>query len=93
MFGTALYIFKDTMMTKNTRWIPVLALGSILLASSGWANNNEDTEDTRVTSREQAREANETAVKDAAVNLREETQLDLDIRLLGPTSLKVSVRQ
>jgi len=80
-------------MTKNTRWIPVLALGSILLASSGWANNNEDTEDTRMTSREQAREANETAVKDAAVNLREETQLDLDIRLLGPTSLKVSVRQ
>ena len=50
--GTALQIFKDTMMTKNTRWIPVLALGSILLASSGWANNNEDTEDTRVTSRE-----------------------------------------
>ena len=93
MFGTALHIFKDTIMTKNTRWIPVLALGSILLASSGWANNNEDTEDTRVTSREQAREANETAVKDAAVNLREETQLDLDIRLLGPTSLKVSVRQ
>lgn len=80
-------------MTKNTRWIPVLALGSILLASSGWANNNEDTEDTRMTSREQAREANETAVKDAAVNLREATQLDLDIRLLGPTSLKVSVRQ
>ena len=80
-------------MTKNTRWIPVLALGSILLASSGWANNNEDTEDTRMTSREQAREANETAVKDAAVNLREEPQLDLDIRLLGPTSLKVSVRQ
>ena len=80
-------------MTKNTRWIPGLALGSILLASSGWANNNEDTEDTRMTSREQAREANETAVKDAAVNLREETQLDLDIRLLGPTSLKVSVRQ
>ena len=80
-------------MTKNTRWIPVLALGSILLASSGWANNNEDTEDTRMTSREQAREANETAVKDAAVNLRVETQLDLDIRLLGPTSLKVSVRQ
>jgi len=80
-------------MTKNTRWIPVLALSSILLASSGWANNNEDTEDTRVTSREQAREANETAVKDAAVNLREATQLDLDIRLLGPTSLKVSVRQ
>ena len=93
MFGTALLIFKDTIMTKNTRWIPALALGSILLASSGWANNNEDTEDTRVTSREQAREANETAVKDAAVNLREETQLDLDIRLLGPTSLKVSVRQ
>ena len=93
MFGTALHIFKDTIMTKNTRWIPVLALGSILLASSGWANNNEDTEDTRMTSREQAREANETAVKDAAVNLREETQLDLDIRLLGPTSLKVSVRQ
>ena len=80
-------------MTKNTRWIPVLALGSILLASSGWANNNEDTEDTRMTSREQAREANETAVKDAAVNLRVETQLDLDIRLLRPTSLKVSVRQ
>jgi len=93
LFGTALLIFKDTIMTKNTRWIPALALGSILLASSGWANNNEDTEDTRVTSREQAREANETAVKDAAVNLREETQLDLDIRLLGPTSLKVSVRQ
>ncbi|MED5420087.1 MAG: hypothetical protein VYD01_01390 [Pseudomonadota bacterium] len=81
------------MMTKNTRWIPVLALGSILLASSGWANNNEDTEDTRVTSLEQAREANETAVKDAAVNLRVETQLDLDIRLLGPPTLKFSVRQ
>ena len=80
-------------MTKNTRWIPVLALGSILLASSGWANNNEATEDTRMTSREQAREANETAVKAAAVNLREAPQLDLDIRLLGPTSLKVSVRQ
>ena len=80
-------------MMKNTRWLPVLALGSFLFSSAGWANdNNEDSEDTRATSRERAHEANETAVKDAAVNLREAIQVDLGIQLLVSTLPKVSVR-
>lgn len=75
-------------MRKNTRWIWILALSGVLATPAGWAN--EDAAASRERSREQAREANEDAAREAADAVRNATQLDLDIRLIGPTSLTVA---
>ena len=41
-------------------------------------------------SKEQARQANETAVEEAARAVEAETQLDLDIKLIGRTSVRIA---
>ncbi len=41
-------------------------------------------------SREHARQANETAVEDAARAVEADTRLDLDIRLIGRTSVRIA---
>ncbi len=41
-------------------------------------------------SREHARQANETAVEDATRAIEADTQLDLDIRLIGRTSVRIA---
>ena len=75
-------------MTNYKRWTLALALGTFLAAPLAWADESDS--ETRDTSREQAREANEEAARDAAEAVKAATQLDLDIRLIGPTSLKVA---
>ncbi len=82
---------KDEPMRKDTRWIWTLALSGVLAAPAGWAN--ETAAASRETSREQAREANEAAAREAADAVRSATRLDLDIRLIGPTSLTVADRR
>ena len=42
------------------------------------------------TNRERAKEANETAARKAIEAVLAETRLDLDIRLIGPTSRKIA---
>jgi hypothetical protein len=75
-------------MSRNTRWIQVLALGSLLAAPAGWAKEEIDT--TRDTSREQAREATENATREAVEAVKIATRLELDIRLIGPTSITIA---
>ena len=75
-------------MTNYKRWTLALAMGMFLAAPATWAA--EDDAESRETSREQAREANEEAARDAAEAVKAATQLDLDIRLIGPTSLKIA---
>ena len=75
-------------MSNNTRWIRPLILSCMLAASVGWAKDNGD--ETRDMSLEQAREANETAAREAAEAVRTATRLDLDIRLIGPTSITIA---
>ncbi len=82
---------KDEPMRKNTRWIWILALSGVLVAPAGWAS--DDAGAGRESSREQAREANEDAAREAADAVRNATRLDLDIRLIGPTSLAVADRR
>ncbi len=48
------------------------------------------SEQIEETSREQARQANEAAVEDAARAVEAETRLDLDITLIGRTSLLIA---
>ena len=79
---------KDGIMKNRTRWIRVLMLGGLLAASAGWAD--ETAQESRAVSREQARQAQEAAAREAAKSVRTATELDLDIRLIGPTSLKVA---
>ncbi len=48
------------------------------------------SEQIEETSREQARQANEAAVEDAARAVEADTRLDLDITLIGRTSLLIA---
>ena len=79
---------KDETMTNYKRWTQALAMGILLAAPAAWAD--ESDAESRETSREQARAANEDAARDAAEAVKAATRLDLDIRLIGPTSLKVA---
>ena len=75
-------------MTNYKRWTVALAMSIFLAAPAAWAE--ESDAESRESSREQAREANEEAARDAAEAVKAATQLDLDIRLIGPTSLKIA---
>lgn len=75
-------------MTNIKQWTLALALGICLAAPAAGAEKNDD--ESRQASREQARQANEEAARDAADAVKAAMQLDLDIRLIGPTSLKVA---
>ena len=75
-------------MKHSTRWMRVLALGGLLAAGAGWADDH--ARESRAVSREHARQAQEAAAREAAKAVKNATELDLDIRLIGPTSLKVA---
>jgi len=76
-----------------------LALGLGLFAAPAMASDDSGTpvENKTVSadqhSRESAREANEAAVTDAVNAVIEATRLDLDIRLIGRTSVTVAAGQ
>jgi len=75
-------------MSNFSRWVKALAIGSLLAAPAAWANN--DTDESRNTSREQAREATENATREAVEAVKAATQLELDIRLIGPKSITIA---
>lgn len=74
-----------------------LALAGVLACGTGFAEDDETTisGDAAVLStdevnRERAREAVEAAAAEAAEAVRAAIRLDLDIRLVGPTSVKIA---
>ena len=82
-------------MKHKTRWTSVLVAASLLAAPPGWTRDEAPEAGDRIetaaeASREQAREAHEAAVREASEALKAATRLDLDIRLIGPTSVKIA---
>lgn len=63
------------------------------MASDDVSDTETRIENTDQHSRESAREANEAAVTDAVNAVIEATRLDLDIRLIGHTSVTVAASQ
>ena len=56
----------------------------------GYEANDTSPAQIEEASREHARQANETAVEDAARAIEADTRLDLDIRLIGRTSVRIA---
>ena len=84
-------------MEITQRRILILALAGLLAFNSSFADEvalNEAPKptvvDTDTVNRELAREANTAAAEQAATAVIEENKLDLDIRLIGPTSVKTA---
>lgn len=82
-------------MNTKTQWMIALALAALLAAPVAWTNddvaeNSERMELPRETSKNQAKEANEAAARDASKAIGAANRLDLDIRLIGPTSEKIA---
>lgn len=83
---------------KNIRPLAAgLALVSLLAVNAGFADEIVVTEKRDKTAaeadnqrRDLAKEANTTAVEKAVEAVLASTKLDLDIRLIGPTSVKVA---
>jgi len=71
-----------------------LAIASVLFANAATADDTVSTESSTVNvakeSLEQAKRANEAAVAAAVETVLVDTRLDLDIRLIGPTSVKIA---
>jgi len=76
-------------MKSNRRWTAGLLLTGLLAAGTGLADDKNDAASSKST-REHARQAVEAAARDAARAVRDSNQLDLDIRLIGPTSVKIA---
>jgi hypothetical protein len=88
---------KDTEMEITHRRTLILALAGLLAFNSSFADEvvlkvatKPAVVDTDTVNRELAREANTAAAKQAVAAVIEETRLDLDIRLIGPTSVKIA---
>ena len=84
-------------MEITNRRTLILALSGLLAFNSSFADEAALKEapkpavvDTDTVNRELAREANTAAAEQAVAAVIEETRLDLDIRLIGPTSVKIA---
>ncbi len=82
-------------MNDKTQWMIALALAGLLAAPVAWANDDvaedgERMESPGETSKTQAREANEAAACEASKAIEAANRLDLDVRLIGPTSVKIA---
>lgn len=82
-------------MKNISRWSFVLVVASLFAAQPGWTNDEAPTATDQVeaaadASKAQAREANEEAAREASEAIDAATKLDLDIRLIGPTSVKIA---
>jgi hypothetical protein len=69
-----------------------LLLVTVAACNSGFADEREtmDKKSTAETHRQLARDAVEMAAREAVKTVLEDTRLDLDIRLVGPTSVKIA---
>jgi hypothetical protein len=76
-------------MKLQRRWTVGLLLAGLLAGGTGVADDKIGAASGEH-AREQAREAVETAAREAARAVRDSNQLDLDIRLVGPTSVKIA---
>ena len=84
-------------MEITHRRTSILALAGLLAFNLSFADEVAPEEtakatvvDTDTVNRELAREANMAAAEQAVAAVLEETRLDLDIRLIGPTSVKIA---
>lgn len=82
-------------MNDKAKWISALMVASLLAAPTGWTKDaakesGDQVESAADASRKQAREANTEAAREAAEALEAATRLDLDIQLIGPTSVKIA---
>jgi len=79
------------MNTSGMRWTAML-LTAVLACSASHAEERQpnDTKATTETQRELAKDAVESATRKAIEAVLETNRLDLDIRLIGPTSVKVA---
>jgi hypothetical protein len=60
---------------------------------NGYEAQDVSPDQIKEASREHARQANEAAVEDATRAIEADTQLDLDIRLIGRTSVRIAGEQ
>ena len=81
-------------MTNSNGRVLATVLGILLSGSIAFAQetgtDQAAVDSAAETGRELAREANERAAEEAAKAVRAANQLDLDIRLIGPTSVKIA---
>jgi len=84
-------------MTHKLTPLTVLLLAAVLAIKTPAADlpvphgdSKTATTDTREINRERAKEANEIAAREAVRAMLEGTRLDLDIRLVGPTSVRIA---
>lgn len=80
-------------MTKAT----ALLLASVLAVNTVWSEDKASEAASKTPAvenaqlnRDRARIANETAAAEAAKAVLESNRLDLDIRLIGPTSIRIA---
>ena len=76
-------------MKLHRRWTVRFLLAGLLAAGNGFADDKNGS-DSGDRAREQARKAVETAAREAARAVQDSNQLDLDIRLIAPTSVKIA---
>ncbi len=95
--------YKDREMNTKVKLVNPAVIAALLLfaGSAGTAPARADdrialrsskapSEQIEEISRSQARQANETAVEEAARAVEADTQLDLDIKLIGRTSMLIA---
>ena len=87
-------------MEYRGNFITWLAIASLLLAGPLFAAENESetdaeaaTQSAQAASRELANEATRSAADAAASSVQEQAKLDLDIRLIGPTSVTIASKR
>jgi hypothetical protein len=76
-------------MKLHRQWTVGLVLAGLMAAAVAVAED-ETSAASGDQAREHAREAVEAAAREAARAVRDSNQLDLDIRLLGPTSVTIA---
>ena len=76
-------------MKLQTLWTAGILIAGLLTGADGLADARSGAASSEQT-REQAREAVETAARKAAQAVRASNQLDLDIRLIVPTSVTIA---
>jgi len=81
-------------MKISRKLITGLAIVGVLFANVASTENSATTESSTIDvakeSLEQAKRANEAAAEAAVETVLADTRLDLDIRLIGPTSVKIA---